>query len=113
MKTPTTVSNRYETLIKRLNPTLTNTEVKSISDKTWYVQNFFASAPLKEDINIAEEYDIAMELAKVDGDVVGYCNQLKPKRTLSAETRTKRIKDKILKLSAEYGLNVEFKGGNE
>lgn len=113
MKTPSTVSTRYESLIKRLNPTLTDSQVKSISDKTWYVQNFFAYAPLKDDINTVEEYAVAMELAGVDGDVVGYCHQLKPKRTLSVETKTKRIKDKILKLSAEYGLNIEFKGGNE
>lgn len=110
LKTPLTVLSRYQTLTKRLNPNLSAEEATSISNKLWYVVEFFGSGHLREDIDIQDEFTVALELAKVDGDVVGYCTKLKPKRTLSAETKMKRIRAKIAQLASENGIDIEIKG---
>lgn len=109
-KLPETVAKRFEPVIAKVKPDLSAEECHEVAEKLWYTAEFFANANLREDVHVVEEISIAQSLALANGDVVGYCNSLRAKRTLSAETRKARLIEKLHKQASAMGLTIEVKG---
>lgn len=113
MRVPNTVKTRLLPLIQVLHPELTEENANTVMQRVYDLIGYVAHKRFDEEKYTAKDvmtFGVQNALTLSEDDWKAFLRSLLPKRCLSADVRIKRLKEKMLKMAEESGIEIEFKG---